>query len=475
MALLAHRLPAGEATETSAAGKPLVLTVAQSVAMAFENNISFRAERLQPPIQKEYEEVERAVFDPRLAAAVAAEDVSGDNDGHTVEAEAGVSQYFATGTTAEVVASADDAKDDGDTERTASLDVQVTQALLRDRGREANLVRLRQAVIDTRVSQHELRAVAETLLAGVELAYWECVLAREKIGIYTRSLAVAEQQIKEVREKIGVGKLAELELAASEAEVASKREQLITARGDLAKRLLDFRRLVNPNGGQWTRELSLLDPPEQPDVVLDDVAAHVQLGLRNRPDLLQAQLQVSRGELDVVGTRNGLLPRLDLFVRLGGTHYAESFSDLDRNHDVRATVGLTMDLPFGLREEKARHRIATLSLEQTEMALTNMKQLVQYDVRAAYVAVGVAREQIVATAATRKLRQDTLTAEQEKFRVGTSTTLQVAQAWRDLTASQINEVEAVIGLRKAMIVLYRLEGTLLSRRGIEVAAPDRRD
>jgi len=69
--------------------------------------------------------------------------------------------------------------------------------------------------------------------------------------------------------------------------------------------------------------------------------------------------------------------------------------------------------------------------------------------------------------ATYGASQVTLTAEQEKFRVGTSTTLQVAQAWRDVLASQINEVQAVINQRKALIELYRLEGTLLERRGID--------
>lgn len=449
---------------------PLDLTVSEAVMMALDNNVALRIERLQPTIRQEYEEVERAVFDPRLTVGVAAENVTGANEGDGLAAQAGVARYFPTGTTAQVTGSIDDRSEDRVDRRETSLDVQVTQSLLRGRGRDVNLARLHQAGIDTQISRHELRGVAEDLLATVENAYWDCVLAREKIDIYTKSLEVAQQQIDEVRERISVGKVAELELAASEAEVAEKREQLITARGDLAKRLLLLRLLVNPVGGQWTRELRFSDRPEQPDIVLDDVEAHVQLGVRHRPDLLQARLEVDRGELEIVRTRNGLLPRLDLFVRLGGTRYAGSFYELDESDDWQASAGLTLEFPLGLREEKARHRVAELSLEQTEMALTNMEQLIQYDVRAAYVEVGIAQEQIAATAATRKLRQDTLTAEQEKFRVGTSTTLQVAQAWRDLIGSQISEIQAVISLRKAVIGLYRREGTLLERRGIEVGA-----
>ncbi len=46
-----------------------------------------------------------------------------------------------------------------------------------------------------------------------------------------------------------------------------------------------------------------------------------------RPDLNQARLLIRRGELDVVRTRNGLLPRLDAFITYGKTGYARTFSD----------------------------------------------------------------------------------------------------------------------------------------------------
>jgi outer membrane protein TolC len=53
--------------------------------------------------------------------------------------------------------------------------------------------------------------------------------------------------------------------------------------------------------------------------------------------------------------------------------------------------------------------------------------------------------------------------------VGKSTSLLVAQAQRDLVASQIAETQAVANYLKALVALYRLEGSLLQRRGI--AAP----
>jgi len=321
-----------------------------------------------------------------------------------------------------------------------------------------------------------LRGFAETLVADVEQTCWDYALAQRQIDIFTQSLKLAEQQRRETLERIRIGKLAETEVAAAEAEVARRREALINARSDLAKTRLRLLHLLNPPGANlWQRAVEFHDQPAVPDSALDDVESHVAVALRMRPDLNETRLQVSRGDLELVKTKNGLLPKLDLFITLGKTGYSNSFGPSWRDlggegYDIAG--GLAFEYPLGNREPRALHERAALSRRQAEEAVDNLAQLVQVDVRSAYIEAQRAREQVAATAATRKFQEETLRAETEKFRVGKSTTLLVAQAQRDLVASQIAEVEAVVTLLKGLVDLYRLEGSLLDRRGI--AAPGRR-
>jgi outer membrane protein TolC len=132
-------------------------------------------------------------------------------------------------------------------------------------------------------------------------------------------------------------------------------------------------------------------------------------------------------------------------------------------------AGLTFEWPLGNRGAQASHRRAQLSRERMAAAVHNLERLVELDVRSACVDVETASEMIVASAATRRLRQETLRAETEKFRVGRSTTFLVSQAQRDLVVSQIVEDEALVGMLKALISLSRLEGTLLSQRGVALS------
>jgi outer membrane protein len=271
---------------------------------------------------------------------------------------------------------------------------------------------------------------------------------------------------------IDVGVMAEAELPAVQAEVALQRQGLINVKNARDASRLRLLHLLNPpGGGLWDREVTLAHPPAVPVIVLDAVEDHVARGLRQRPEVNQAELEIGRGELEVVRTKNGLLPRLELFINLGKSGYADSFggavSDLDgSSYDTR--VGFSLEYPLANRGARARHRRATLGREQAEKALDNMNLLVELDIRNAYLEVDRTREQISAGAATREWQEEKLRIETEKFRVGRSTNLLVAQAQRDLLVSRIEEVRSVVDYLKALTHFYHMEGSLLERRGIQM-------
>lgn len=467
---------------------PLEMGIQKAILMALENNQGLKVERLSPAIRYTFEGEERAAFDPVVGWDLStsrertrSRGGSGSGlDSSTSErtsAEAWLQQYLPTGTTLNVTGSATLTGSGhslySDKFETSRVGLSVTQALLRGYGLDVNLASLRQARLDTLLSHYELRAFVESLLADVEETYWDYALAERQIEIYTQSLRLAEQQLSETEERIGVGKLAETELAAAQAEVALRREALINARSLLAKTRLLFLRLLNPPG-LWGRQVALQMQPAVPETKLDDIEAHVQVALKMRPDLNEAKLRVRRGDLEIVKTRNGLLPKLDLFVELGKSGYSRSLGhsigDIGgKGYD--ALVGLTYEFPVGNRAANARHDRAVLTARQLREAVDNLAQLAQVDVRSAYLEVERTREQVVATAATRKFKEEALRAETEKFRVGKSTSFLVAQAQRDLVASQIAEVEAVVNLLKGLVELYRTESSLLERRGVQ--APGR--
>jgi len=457
----------------------LEITLGDAIIMALQNNRALSVESLNPAIRETYEQQESAVFDPSFSAELSASrerksETAGISEGDT-GAGMSIGKFLPTGTALSAEFTAERDWSDLYSDRYKSrLGFTVTRALLQGAGLDFNLANIRQAKLDTISSQHQLRGFTENLVAEVETTYWNYALAVKQLEIYRQSMELAQKQLKEIEERISVGTLAEIELAAAQAEAALRREALINAHSNMETKRLQLLRLLNPSEGKsWTQKIILKNLPAVPDVKLDNVENHSALALEMRPDIRQARLSIERGEIEIVKTKNGLLPRMDLFISLGKTGYASSFGSsagdiFGKNYDISA--GLAFEWPLGNRDAEARHKRALLSQQQAEEALENLSQLADMDVRFAYIQVNRASQQIEATAATLHLQEEKMRSETEKFRVGRSTSLLVAQTQRDLLAARISEVEAVVNYLNSLVDLFRLESSLLERRGISTGS-----
>lgn len=459
---------------------PLALSLERAVMLTLLHNRSLRVEQLAPAVAGTFEEVERARFDPVAFASGAygrerTEEVSRatgtafGTEGQESAAEAGVRKEFPTGTRLEGGVAWDRSYSDRTPDQHDVRGfVSLTQALLRGRGTAVNLARVEQAALERRVSEEELRGFVLALVADTEAAAWDVAQAAGQIGIFEGSLRLVERQLGEVEARVQVGAVAETELVAVRAEVAARKQALIGARARHDQRRMALLRLLSP-GGPWGREVVVQDDPRVEPVPLEPVDDHVALGVKSRPEIAEARLRLEQGRLEVVRTKNGLLPVLDFFVAYGKTGFSDSFSGAVQSLDEPTydlSFGITFEQPFGRRESKALHDRAMLTVEQERLSIENLTELVEWDVQSAYVEVRRAAQQIEASAATVALQEEVVRVEEEKFRVGKSTGLLVAQAQRDLLVAQTAELDAIVDYRKALIALYRMDGSLLERRGI---------
>jgi len=456
--------------------KPLEVTVEEAILMALENNSAFKIERLKPELRESSERMERSAFDVGLSSSVSTSQDKDDSGSKSTRSDFsfGISKLLLSGGDISLGLSGN--RGGGvasDNNYSARISLTLSQPIFKGAGYSVNLAGLRKAQLSTKSSIYELQAYAETLISQVETACWDYSLAVRQLTIYVESLNLAQRQLDETRTMIDVGKLAEIELIASEAEVASRNEALINARSNIEKTRIKLLRLLNPPNVDFIKQ-SIVIKNEfiVPEFDVGEMDSHIDIALHNRPDLNQAELQLQQNELDVLTTKNGLLPNMKFFVTLGMTGYADSFNQSigdigNSGNDMQVGIQYTQDI--GNRDSRERHRQSLISQEQSREAMNNLEQLAKMDVSVAWIELNRTTEQIVATAASRKLQEAKLRAETEKYRVGKSTSLLVAQAQRDLLASKISEIQAVANCRKAVVYLLRHEGVLLTRYGFSLA------
>ncbi|MDR2692994.1 MAG: TolC family protein [Chitinispirillales bacterium] len=350
-----------------------------------------------------------------------------------------------------------------------SASLTVTQALLQGRGKSANLVTLQKSRIDMNIRKEELAAYALKLLSDTERAYWDLLSSGEQMGIYTYSLELAQRLLYESEERLNIGGIAPIELVAIRAEVASRERQLFDAQTAYRQKALTLAYLMNAPD-LMDAELLLTDSAGMELGDADGVDEHITAAKSFRPDYLQAFMQAQKGELDLIQTQNGLLPRLDFHASLTGVTDAGSPKGVapgagDKFSPIIA-AGLTLRLPIRNNSAKERYRRSEFSMDQQRLSIENYVRLIDYEIRGAHIEVQRARRQIETAKTVSALQLQKLEAEHEKMNAGKSTGYAVLQVQRDLVSANLDAAQARTSYVAALLTLYSKDGTFLQRRGV---------
>jgi outer membrane protein TolC len=372
-----------------------------------------------------------------------------------------------------------------------TLQVTVSQPLLRGRGEEASAAELRLARANTAVTDAAFRAQVESVLLEVERAYWELVFAERDLQVKESSLALAGEQLERTRAQVEVGLLAPVEQTQAEVQIAARETDLIVTRNALENARDTLRAYLRaeqlPEG--WDTPLHPIDDPEAPGVV-PELDRAVALAMESRPEVQQGRALVAARAVDVAATRNGLLPRADLLAQLstngiGGDlivrdgfpgeivdvvpgGYGDAISEMLGLDYVSWRLGFNISVPLGNAAAEGRYAQATIHEDRAATELDRTRQQVVREVRQAWRGVQAAADAVLSTRKTRELASRQLEIETDRFDVGMSTNFEILQFQEVLAEARSAELRSLIDQRIAETQLQRAMGLLLDRYGITV-------
>ncbi len=132
------------------------------------------------------------------------------------------------------------------------------------------------------------------------------------------------------------------------------------------------------------------------------------------------------------------------------------------------SAGLNLTVPLGNRAAEAGYTQAALQEDQSRVSLRNLELQITAQVREAVRRIDTNAKRVEAARVARALAEEQLRIEQRRLRAGVSTTFNVLQFQRDLTAAQATEVQAVSDYQKALVNLERVRGTVLEKFKLEL-------
>nr|WP_281720252.1 TolC family protein [Nitrosomonas nitrosa] len=357
---------------------------------------------------------------------------------------------------------------------TGGLSFTMTQPLLQNAGTAVSKTFITVAQNNAVVEQHIFRDQVLTVIASVEQNYWELVYARENVKVAQAALKAAEELLATNRIKAKAGVMSVVDVLQAEAAVASRVEQILVAEKAIQDEEDQLRTLLNP-GEAELRQTVRLTPLDAPITYMETLSLEeaIETAIERRPEVVQAKKHIESSKLNKRYARNQLLPTLSLQGTIGlsglGSDYGNSFTRNFSGDFYNYGAGLLFSYPLGNRSAISTYHKRQLEAKNAEESLASVRHRIILGIREAVRRVQTDFKRIETTRSARILAEKQLHTEQERLRVGLSTTRFVLAFQSDLATAQGNELRAIVDYNKSLSNLERQKATTLDRYHLELS------
>jgi len=356
---------------------------------------------------------------------------------------------------------------------TGGLALTLTQPLLRNAGIDVTKTFIRIAQNNATVEEHVFRDRVLTVLATVEQTYWEVVFSNENLKVAEAALKAAQELLASNRAKAKAGVMSIVDVLQAEAAVASRVEQVLVAEKSIRDQEDQLRRLLNPGEEELRLDIRLT-PKDQPVVALEPISLQeaIDIAFEQRPEIVQAKKNVETSDINTKFAKNQLLPTLSFQGTMGMAGLGKDYPDsVNRNFSgdfYNYGAGLVLSYPLGNRSAWSTYSRRQIEGKNAEASLVSVRQQIIIGVKEAVRRVQTDFKRIETTRSARIMAEKQLQAEQERLKVGLSTTRFVLDFQRDLATAQGNELRAIVDYNKSLSNLARHKATTLERYNLQL-------
>jgi outer membrane protein len=391
---------------------------------------------------------------------------------------------------------------------TSSFQATLTQHLLQGRGFFINNRFIVQAKRDRQITDSAFRQQVLSTVNQVENIYWGLVSAYEDVQAKQDALVQSKRLASDNRKQLQIGTLAPLDVTNADSAVATDQQSLVNSQTTLEYQQLVMKQAIARNLEDPVLAAAPVIPTDR--VSLDKleeesspVETLVQEAYQARPEIEQAKLNLKNAELTVKAIKNGLLPQVDIYgfygsATAGGaqnpavttgsgcnpatsifgclppgtiptTPYSNVFQNLFNSSNPDKGAGVNVNITLRNRVAQADQERSQLEFRQAQLKLAQLYIQIRIQVINAQYALTQDRASVQASLAAREYQNKSLSAENEKYRLGASTTQLVLQQKRNVATAEANYITAMTTYARDRASLEQIMANTLDKYGIDIA------
>ncbi|GJQ58092.1 MAG: hypothetical protein SCALA701_08930 [Candidatus Scalindua sp.] len=353
------------------------------------------------------------------------------------------------------------------------IEAKINQPLLRNAGIFYNRSNIYIARNNKKISLLQFKETAIRVINDVQRIYWELVKAIEDLKVRNKSLERAKDLLRKNRVQARVGTMAPIDVLEAEEGVAKQVEGVIIGENNVGNKEDELKQIMNFRRGSILSDASII-PLDRPPFEIKKVSLDesIQIAMKNRPELFVQGLDIANAKINVKQKRNQLLPKLDFEAGIRYTGLAANKGnslDSTFSQDFQSEFfQVVLEVPLGNREARNNYSKAKLEATKSVLGRRKLEQSIVVEVRTAVRQIKTNIERVKASAKAKELAQERLEAEEKKFKVGRTTSLEVVRAQENLAIAEGRAINARVDYQVSLGNLEAVQGTIIEKNSIVI-------
>lgn len=286
----------------------------------------------------------------------------------------------------------------------------------------------KETVLSTRQG---LVSIEQQVLLRAVRAYMNVERNQRFVSLRQSNVRVISESLRAARDRFDVGEVTRTDVAQAEARLSLARSRLSQAKGDLEQAQEEYKAVVGHAPD------NLKQPKSVPPLTRTEATAK-QIAMRNHPDMLAAQHDVSAARLNVQVAEAAMKPRVNLNASVGVSERLNG----DTSGET-GSFGVSVSGPIYQGGALASSKRRAFAQRDAQLGVLHQtRDQVRQDVGNAYAVLQAARA--VASSAAEQVRAGRVAFEgvNEEAKLGARTTLDVLNAEQEYLDAQANQISA---------------------------------
>ena len=376
----------------------------------------------------------------------------------------------------------------------ASLGLFVSQNLIKGCCVALNNRVIRVAKNQIRISDLTFKQQIILTVANIASLYWDLVQFNDNLRIRQQALELNTKLYQDNKRRAELGAIAPIDIIQAEAEMKGAQQDVTTAEAQVLQQEMILKSVLTRGGldnlAIITARIVPTDhfqvPGQEPVTPIQDLIAEA---MKNRPDIAQSQLGLEDTRISMAGTKNALLPQLQVYVGASNVGQAGSVNTLplvqqvpgggyvSTPHDPTKVnqfflggygtvlsqvfarnfpnyqAGFSFSMPIRNRSAQADLIAQQLQYRQAQISDHQLQNSLKVNVINAQTVLTQARAAWENAVEARRLQEETLRGTRRKYELGTATILDVVITQQSTVTRELNEATALNQYIKARLNL----------------------